>query len=190
MFCNATDPEQAAIDTLLIGYGNALRSDDGVGPTVVELIRQSLGPAFATSVTCRTDMQLTPELAPLIASVRRVIFVDASVAVPAGRVTIRRIAAQPTAACLGHQFSPPQILELARLAFGCVPQAWIVAVGVQSLAVGQGLTAAVEDTARRLAGHLRYHLLPIGKPSFHWTSRNTRLINEGRCSVARALSKI
>ncbi len=175
MCYNATDPEQAAIDTLLIGYGNALRSDDGVGPAVVELIRQSLGEAFSASVACRTELQLTPELAAIIARADRVIFIDASVAVPAGRVTIRRITAQPTAACLGHQFSPPQILELARLAFGGVPQAWVVAVGVQSLAVGQGLTATVADTARRLAGHLRYHLPPIGKPSFHWTSRNTRL---------------
>ncbi len=184
MCCSATDLEPAPIDTLLIGYGNTLRTDDGVGPVVVDLIRQSLGQAGTAGVACRSELQLTPELAAIVARAGRVIFIDASVALPVGRVSVTRIAAQPTAACLGHQFSPPQILELARLAFGAAPHAWVVGVGVKSLAIGQGLTSAVADTARRLARHLRYHLPPVGRPAAYWISRTTPVLPEDRCRVA------
>ncbi|NNM87196.1 MAG: hydrogenase maturation protease [Phycisphaerae bacterium] len=190
MCCSATDLEPASIDTLLIGYGNTLRTDDGVGPVVVDLIRHSPGQALAAGVVCRSELQLTPELAAIVARAGRVIFIDASVALPVGRVSVTRIAAQSMAACLGHQFSPPQILELARLAFGAVPRAWIVGVGVKSLAIGQGLTTSVAATARRLARHLRYHLPPVGQPAEHWILRNTSERQYNRCRVADASREI
>lgn len=66
-------PTDVSADTLLIGYGNTLRSDDGVGPSVVEAIdqRQLLG---VRSLTCH---QLGPELAADLATAGRVLFVDA-----------------------------------------------------------------------------------------------------------------
>ncbi len=190
MCCSATDVEREGIDTLLIGYGNTLRTDDGVGPAVVDLIRHSLGQALGKCVACQTELQLTPELAAIIARAGRVIFIDASVEVPVGRVSVTRIAAEPRAACLGHQFSPPQIMELTRLAFGAAPRAWVVGVGVKSLSVGQSLTAPVAETARRLAGHLRYHLSPQDKPPAHLTSRNSRVRQGDRCAVAAAPREI
>ena len=69
---NPMAPDLTA-DTLLIGYGNTLRSDDGVGPSIVEAIdqRQILG------VRSLIRHQLGPELAADLATVGRVVFVDA-----------------------------------------------------------------------------------------------------------------
>ena len=68
---------QTKIETelLVIGYGNSLRRDDGVGPRVAEAIEELQLPGVRTLV-CQL---LTPEFADPIARARRVIFVDAEI---------------------------------------------------------------------------------------------------------------
>ncbi len=188
MCCNAIDVD-AAIDTLLIGYGNTLRSDDGVGPVVVEYLRKSLASADTAGVVCRSEFQLTPELADLVARAGRVIFIDASVGLPPGRVSVRRVTAQAAAGSMGHQFLPAQLLELADLAFGARPQAWVAAIGVQSLAFGQGLTAPVAHAARRLTEHLRHYLSRQRRKSPDWYPGNfgpaRTAANQQQCGQAK-----
>jgi len=65
----------ASPSTLIIGYGNAFRQDDGVGLKVATEA-QTLGFSKTRSLLCH---QLTPELAATIAEVDRVIFVDAGI---------------------------------------------------------------------------------------------------------------
>ena len=67
-------------DLLVIGYGNTLRRDDGVGPHVAEAIAALALPGVEALV-CPL---LTPELAEAIARARRVVFVDAMVTAPPG----------------------------------------------------------------------------------------------------------
>ena len=62
-------------ESLVIGYGNTLRGDDGVGQKVAEVIA-SLGLSGIRALSCH---QLTPELADPISEVRMVVFVDATV---------------------------------------------------------------------------------------------------------------
>lgn len=59
---------------LVIGYGNELRGDDGVGPKVAEAVEAWK----LAGVSVLALRQLTPELAADLAVVRRVIFVDAA----------------------------------------------------------------------------------------------------------------
>ena len=70
--------QPAGGDFLVIGYGNTLRGDDGVGPRVAEAIHQLALPGVRALVC----PMLTPELADPISRAHTVIFVDAAVDAP------------------------------------------------------------------------------------------------------------
>src|ERR1035441_6445297 len=65
-------------ELLVIGYGNTLRGDDGVGPRVAEAIEKLNLPGVRTLV-CQ---QLSPEYADPVSRARTVVFVDAAVDAP------------------------------------------------------------------------------------------------------------
>jgi hydrogenase maturation protease len=98
-------------DVLIIGYGNALRTDDGLGWHAAGVL--AADPRLAGATILRRH-QLTPELALDIGSAARVIFIDASNGAP-GSVTIEPIepiAATPAAAAPGwsHHVDPSVLL--------------------------------------------------------------------------------
>jgi len=65
---------------LLIGWGNALREDDGVGRAIAAEVE-----GWGLANLCVIERtQLTPELAPELAAARRVLFVDAAAEAAAG----------------------------------------------------------------------------------------------------------
>src|ERR1017187_9377874 len=72
---NTDAPVKIEAELLVVGYGNSLRRDDGVGLRVAEAIEALQLPGVRT-LTCQL---LTPEYADPMARVRRVIFVDAAV---------------------------------------------------------------------------------------------------------------
>ena len=142
---------------LLIGYGNLLRSDDGVGPAIVS----RLAAIFAGDSRCACLMphQLTPEIAEQVAGVERVVFVDASVEEGAGEVRIRRLDPEHGAESpLGHSATPEAILALSKALYHRAPRAWSIAVGVANLAVGDRLSPAVARAANRLCRRLSYRI--------------------------------
>ncbi len=142
---------------LLIGYGNLLRSDDGVGPAIVS----RLAAVFFDNARCAflTPHQLLPELAEQVAAAERVVFVDASVEQGAGEVRIRRLDPErATIAPVGHHASPESILALSKALYHRAPRAWSIAVGVANLAVGDRLSPAVARAANRLCRRLSYRI--------------------------------
>jgi hydrogenase maturation protease len=62
-------------DVLIIGYGNPLRSDDGVGWQAAELLTDDPRLADAQILACH---QLTPELAEDVSRAGFVVLIDAS----------------------------------------------------------------------------------------------------------------
>lgn len=60
---------------LVIGYGNPLRSDDGIGWRVAEELRGRVDASRIEVIECR---QLTPEMAEQIRTAGLVVFVDAA----------------------------------------------------------------------------------------------------------------
>ena len=74
--------------TLLIGCGNPLRSDDGVGRYAARQIAET----FAQSdVAVLVRHQLTPDLAEPVHKARLVIFIDASCEDPPGKIRSCRL---------------------------------------------------------------------------------------------------
>ena len=157
--------------TLVIGYGNPLRSDDGVGPWIAGQLEQAL--IGVSQVTCLTAFQLTPELADDISQVDRVVFIDASVAVRAGEMAMTRVMGRTVRhGALGHEMSPEELMFLCESIFGKAPAAWAIGIGVGSIEFGEGLTAAVAKTAERLVAKLSFRLRRGAALNFELPSRS------------------
>ena len=125
----------AAPQCLVIGYGNTLRRDDGVGVEVAQAVAAMNLPG----VNVITSHQLVPELAEPISRANAVIFVDADVAAT-GRPKLRPIEAAPASQTFAHAANPGSLLALAREVFNGSPRAWSLAVPVEDFSFGFGLS--------------------------------------------------
>ncbi|MBK8084964.1 MAG: hydrogenase maturation protease [Devosia sp.] len=139
---------------LVIGYGNAGRGDDGLGPAFAERI------AEAGLAGCRTeiDYQLTPEHALQVAGADAVVFADAELGL--GRpFRLERLKAERVGEIASHALAPGAVLALAELLYGATPDAWVLGIAGEDFgAVAEGLS----DTAARnlelaLSGFLGWH---------------------------------
>ena len=120
---------------MVIGYGNTLRSDDGVGPKVADAVA-ALGLAGVRSLACPL---LTPELAEPISQASMLLFVDAAVDAPL-EVQRRKLEPAATSQVMAHAASPATLLALARDVFGHAPEAWLVTIPVAELGIGDALS--------------------------------------------------
>ena len=124
-----------ASDFLVIGYGNTLRSDDGVGAKVAAAVEELALPG----VTVLVRHQLTPELAEPISEARAVVFVDAAVDA-ATEVQVRQLEPADGAQLMAHAADPRTLLEMAKQLFGRCPPAWWLTIPVQNLEFGEELS--------------------------------------------------
>ncbi len=129
---NAND---SRVNLLVIGYGNELRSDDGVGPKVVSALEQLHLPGVRTMV-CQ---QLMPELAEPVSLAQRVIFVDAAVDATSG-IQLRELKPSESSQMIAHAADPRTLLALARDVFGRFPAAWWLTIPIEKLEFGSELS--------------------------------------------------
>jgi hydrogenase maturation protease len=129
---------------LVIGYGNELRRDDGLGPHVAAAIAAARYPAVRVMTCC----QLQPELAADLAEARLVLFVDASAAPGRSRVELRRITADETTDWSTHTGDPRALLALTHAVYSRSPEAWWVMVPGEDFAFGEELSPRAQDRAR------------------------------------------
>ena len=132
---------QVSIETglLVIGYGNTLRGDDGVGPRVAEAVGKLRMPGVRTLI-CPL---LTPELADPISRAGTVIFVDAAVDAPK-EVQWRKLEPNETSQLMAHAADPRTMLALARDVFGRVPEAWWLTIPAVDLGFCEELSPDVQ----------------------------------------------
>ena len=142
--------------TLVLGWGNPGRGDDGLGPALTELLGARLGEGVAAA----SDYQLQVEDAAECAAHRRVIFVDADRSGPEP-FSCRRL--QPSTSPLSfssHSVSPGGLLAITRELFRQEPEAWVVGVrGYEFDEFHEGLSqrarANLAAAADYLSGALR-----------------------------------
>ena len=129
---------------LVIGYGNELLGDDGVGPRVARAVEAWALP----DVSAVAAHGLTPELAEAIGRAGAVVFVDARIGGEAVEVT--ELAPGP-APRLGHASEPCWLLALAEAVGGRAPPAWLITVPGEDFGHGEGLSGrAAEGMAAAL----------------------------------------
>lgn len=152
--------EVAVGEAVVIGVGNRLRRDDGVGLVVVDHLQGSLPP----DTRVLASEHVPPDLYELWDGANQVFLVDAAAsgAVPG---TVRRFDAGSTVLpavelrLSTHGFGLAQAIALAR-ALGRLPDSLTVyAIEGAELGDGEGLSAAVADAAATVAGRIRSELL-------------------------------
>ncbi len=131
--------------TLLIGYGNPGRGDDGLGPAFATWAAEQALPGL----TVITDFQLKVEHAMAVAKARRVLFVDSSVDCPEGS-TLAPLAPSQAFKIDSHRLHPAAVLSLANLMFDATPPAFLLAIGGTSFDIlRDGLSAEAESNLAR-----------------------------------------
>ncbi len=142
-------PSPDTIHLLLIGYGSTLRSDDGVGPRVIEAVEALKLPNV---VTLSCDL-LTPELADPISRAEQVVFVDAAVDAPR-EVQLRPLLPAKSSQIMAHAADPRTMLALARDVFGRAPRAWWLTIPIENTAIGEALSllakAGLSDAVQKI----------------------------------------
>ena len=129
---------------LVVGYGSALRGDDGVGWHVAT--RLAADPRLAGAEVLARH-QLTPELAADVARAALVVLVDATVGGEPGSVVLRRVRPRrPVPAGWSHHLDPESLAGLAEALYGAAPPVVLVGVAAASLAPGDRLSAPLERT--------------------------------------------
>jgi hydrogenase maturation protease len=124
---------------LIIGYGNPDREDDGVAWHVIQRLSQRLGrdeldpdsgglDQLGQSPDLLFVLQLTPELADLVAEYDRVCFVDAHTGDYPEALRIDRIDAEFQASPFTHHMTPQTCLVLAETLYGHAPEGTVVSV--------------------------------------------------------------
>ena len=134
---------------LVIGIGNPLRGDDGLGRHAAERLSGRLRDPFIEVVACH---QLMPELAEQVARARMVIFLDACVGKKAGALKLTRIA--PTGkgrpSSFSHELSPAELLAIAEALYGARPQGVVLSITGESFGYSTELSSAVQRALPRL----------------------------------------
>jgi hydrogenase maturation protease len=128
---------------LVIGYGNTLRRDDGVGPKVAAALER-LRLQGVLTIACP---QLTPELADPLSRAGAAVFVDASVE-HRGPVRLRQLGPADSSQILAHAADPRVLLALAR--------SWMLTIPAKELGFGERLSRpaalGLRDAVRLVRG--------------------------------------
>ena len=127
---------------LVIGIGNLLRGDDGVGGLLAE------------EVGGRSVQQLTPELAAELAELEVVVFIDAWLA-PAGAkpqlVEVIPAAGAPDT----HRLEPAQLLAISQALYGRAPAACLLQVPAHAFEHGNTLSVEIQAALPRAQALMR-----------------------------------
>jgi len=143
--------------TLIIGYGNPLRGDDGFGWHAAVRLREIIHDA---GIEILAVHQLTPELMDPISRARRVIFIDAAVGEDAGKLTVTALETTGgPAAVFTHFATPAALLEGARSLYGAKPEGLLITVVGLDFELGEKLSEPVQLALESLAGGKMRELL-------------------------------
>jgi hydrogenase maturation protease len=131
---------------LVIGIGNSLRQDDGVGWHLAEALAARVEAGALAELEVLAVQQLTPELVEPIAAAGAVVLVDAVItaagAGPAGLEPLRLEPLHPAGASgpapLTHHATPGALLALAMALHGTGPPAWQLLIPIAATATGFG----------------------------------------------------
>ncbi len=130
---------------LVIGYGNPLRRDDGVGPYVAERVARYGLPGVTTCVAHQLQVEMAADLAGCDAA----FLVDASAEGPA--MSLRRAEPSPEEPSFSHQLTPERLLGLTETLYGRRPSLCVCTVRGQDFGFGSALSGRVFRRAERLA---------------------------------------
>lgn len=125
--------------TLVIGFGNIDRADDGVAYSVINALRRRLGQEplkedetgldeLGAEVDSVFLSQLTPELMEVLAGYRLVVFVDAHVYENVDTLHCRPVSPEYTPSTFTHHLTPAAFLALLKTLYRLEPAGHLVSI--------------------------------------------------------------
>lgn len=125
--------------TLVIGYGNVDRQDDGVGWHILKNLASRIGseipedPGAAIEIESKTvDLlhlyQIFPELAETISHYKRVCFVDAHTTEIPSEISWKTLSPAYEKSPLTHHMTPQTVLSITKTIYNEVPETILVSV--------------------------------------------------------------
>ena len=137
---------------LIVGIGNPLRSDDGLGwHAAQDLLREALN-----DVQVVAAQQLTPEISELASKAARVVFIDAAREGKPGslRCELITLPASPSSRH-SHDLSPAGVLKMAQDLYGRCAQGYLLTVAGDCFDTGDTLSAAAAAALPALKERIR-----------------------------------
>ena len=149
--------------TLILGYGNPDREDDGVSWHIMTMICDKLGrkapatyqeefPDSEQSPDFLFTLQLTPELAETVANYDRVCFIDAHTGSVPNDINFIEITPEFQSSPFTHHMTPATCLVLAETLYGATPEAILASVRGYRFDFKHTLSAETQSHAQQAAG--------------------------------------
>lgn len=135
-------------NVLVVGYGNSLRSDDGLGLYAVREIQKKIA---RPEIEFIEVAQLQPELAETISKKDFVIFIDAVMHGISGETHYELVFPSAKAPGMSHATDPETLLFAAKELYGNAPKALLATVAGECFGFGTKLSPEVEIATRGLA---------------------------------------
>lgn len=145
---------------LVIGYGNSLCGDDGVGPYVVEQLAQVEG-WKDRDIQLLAVRQLTPELAEPISRASTIIFVDAAYGGAPGTINCYKFGPSEkipeiiAPGAITHHLDVQLLLSYVRYLYSKRPTAYLYTITGENFGLGDLFSPAIELALPNLLGRLK-----------------------------------
>lgn len=141
--------------TLIVGYGNTLRGDDGAGVRVAERIAEQ-----HPEIDCLISHQLLPEMAERIARYEMIVFVDAALGI--NDVVVSEIKPQKSAKpWSSHRCSPQSLVNAASTLVGTPPsRCYLIQIPAFTFDYGDELsleTSHLADKGVEVVNNILHH---------------------------------
>lgn len=146
--------------TLVIGYGNDSRNDDGVGWFVVAELQRRLAGQPAASVTFQTAHQLEVDFAEDVREFDRVVFVDAAIPESAYAWRTEEVVPGFQSHAVAHFMTPADILGLSRTLYGRAPTGVLFSIRGRDFNFGTELSPETRAAAHEVIDRIQALLGP------------------------------
>ncbi|MFZ2490513.1 MAG: hydrogenase maturation protease [Thermoanaerobaculia bacterium] len=129
---------------LILGYGNTLRGDDGLGCRAAERLTHLDGRSGVRVIAAH---QLGIDFAELVADAELVVFIDASREGLPGELrtsNVRSLPATEAEAVMTHHLTPETLLAVSRVLYGGAPEAVVVTLTGAAFDLSEELSPIVQ----------------------------------------------
>lgn len=166
--------------TLIIGYGNPDRQDDGVAWHVLTRLARRLSPDKESSIPTEPEagfetdgenpdylftLQLTPELSERITQYIRVCFIDAHTGSEPNNLNLQLIQPIFQNSPFTHHLTPESLLSFTQTIYGSAPEAILISIRGYSFGFERALSPSTELLANQAVDYLSEWLETSEKPA-------------------------
>lgn len=129
--------------TWIIGYGNPLRTDDGIGWVLAAELEKKFS---LPDVEVQTSIQLGPEMSSRFREFQRIIFIDAAVKGNPGDISVVNwIEGKKHEQASTHEFDIADLVRFSELYQSDLPELFLFTVSGSDFSIGDSLSAVVRD---------------------------------------------